>query len=56
MQAGWRGRARRIGADGVLIVDAVDGVLRGAGEWDPPGGWRDFTLALDTGERLSGAR
>lgn len=31
------------------------GVLRGAGEWDPPGGWRDFTLALATGDILSGA-
>ncbi len=48
-------RQTGLGADGVLIVDAANGVLRGAGEWDPPGGWRDFTLALATGDILSGA-
>ncbi|WP_267876803.1 hypothetical protein [Massilia aquatica] len=34
---------------------ALPGVLRGAGEWDPPGGWRDFTLARATGDRFSRA-
>ncbi len=35
--------------DGV-VVDAIDsGVIRGRGEWDPPGGWRPFAVSLADG-------
>lgn len=47
---------RRLGIDGVIAHDAADGVLHGSGEWDPPGGWRDFTLSLATGEPVPSAR
>jgi hypothetical protein len=47
-----RWHAGDLGIDGV-IVDSVDnGVVSGAGEWDPPGGWRSFSLLAATGERL----
>ena len=39
-----------LGVDGV-VVDQVDGdVIRGQGEWDPPGGWRSFTISLESGK------
>lgn len=41
-----------LGIDGVIAHGAADGVLQGSGEWDPPGGWRDFTVSLATGARL----
>jgi hypothetical protein len=42
-----------LGLDGVVVEDVENGVIKGSGEWDPPGGWRPFRLALSTGERLS---
>lgn len=38
-----------LGIDGVIVSDVVDGTITGAGEWDPPGGWRPFVLRLSTG-------
>lgn len=38
-----------LGLDGVVIHSVEDGIIRGEGEWDPPGGWRPFALRLDTG-------
>ncbi len=46
----WRNDA--LGLDGVLIFDVEDGIIDGQGEWDPPGGWRDFLVSLETGEAL----
>ena len=44
----WRGS--RVGIDGVAI-DAVSGqTIEGRPHWDPPGGWRPFRLALQSGE------
>lgn len=34
-----------LGIDGVVVGDAGPGVIRGDGEWDPPGGWRPFQLS-----------
>ncbi|MBS2036835.1 hypothetical protein JST97_17725 [bacterium] len=42
-----------LGLDGVLVSHVDHGVIEGQGEWDPPGGWRDFRLDLDRGELLA---
>lgn len=44
---------QNLGLDGVIIsdVDQEAGVIRGAGEWDPPGGWHDFAVSLESGDR-----
>lgn len=44
--------ARNLGIDGVLVDDVDGDVIRGRGEWDPPGGWLDFAVKLSTGEAL----
>jgi hypothetical protein len=38
-----------LGIDGVIVDHIVDGIIHGQGEWDPPGGWRDFAVRLDSG-------
>ncbi|MEM6995165.1 MAG: hypothetical protein AAF721_31930 [Myxococcota bacterium] len=42
-------KSEPVGLDGVLVHDAGPPIIRGEGEWDPPGGWRPFALAADTG-------
>jgi len=45
----WRSEV--VGSDGV-VLDEIDGpIVRGKGEWDPPGGWRPFALQASSGER-----
>jgi hypothetical protein len=39
-----------LGIDGVVVDQVADGVIRGQGEWDPPGGWRPFRVCLNTGQ------
>ncbi len=39
-----------LGIDGVIIESITETKIFGAGEWDPPNGWRDFEL-----NKLSGA-
>ena len=41
-----------LGVDGVIIHDIEEGKIIGSGEWDPPGGWRDFVVDKETGELL----
>ena len=41
-----------LGIDGVLIERFMEKEIHGSGEWDPPGGWVDFKLDLETGERV----
>lgn len=41
-----------LGIDGVIVDACENGVLFGAGEWDPPGGWRNFKLNSKTGESI----
>jgi hypothetical protein len=44
---------RGLAADGVLIQDVSDKVIRGEGQWDPPDGdWVPFRLDLETGRPL----
>lgn len=38
-----------LGIDGVLVNDAGPPIIRGEGEWDPPGGWAPFELLADSG-------
>ncbi len=41
-----------LGIDGVIIEKFIDSKIYGSGEWDPPGGWRDFILDAKTGKSL----
>jgi hypothetical protein len=43
-------RASELGIDGVLVKVIENSLVKGEGEWDPPGGWRPFVLRLDSGE------
>lgn len=38
-----------LGIDGVVIGVAGPPLIRGDGEWDPPGGWEPFTLLAESG-------
>ncbi len=38
-----------VAVDGVIISDIQPECITGSGEWDPPGGWRDFVLDTATG-------
>lgn len=40
-----------LGIDGVLIHEINSTTVLGEGEWDPPGGWRPFTISTQTGRR-----
>ncbi len=37
-------RSAELGIDGVVVHEAGPPVVRGDGEWDPPGGWRPFAV------------
>jgi hypothetical protein len=46
----WQSKC--LGIDGV-VVDRVDGeTVQGQGEWDPPGGWRPFSINLRNGQAV----
>lgn len=38
-----------LGIDGVVLLRANAGRIDGEGEWDPPGGWRPFSLSSKNG-------
>ena len=42
-----------LGIDGVIIQEFHENKIIGSGEWDPPGGWRDFVLDRQTGIDIS---
>lgn len=42
-----------LGVDGVIIEEIKEEIVIGSGEWDPPGGWRQFKIFLKTGEIIS---
>ena len=44
-------KAGELGIDGVIVHDVDGARITGTGEWDPPGGWKDFALELATGAR-----
>ena len=39
-----------LGIDGVVMDSVNSGLLNGQGEWDPPGGWRPFTVIEKSGD------
>ena len=39
--------------DGVIIKEFTENKITGSGEWDPPGGWRNFILDRHTGVIIS---
>ncbi|MBY0243112.1 MAG: hypothetical protein K2X55_27780 [Burkholderiaceae bacterium] len=43
---------KNLGIDGVLLHAADSIQFDGEGEWDPPGGWRKFSLLADSGTLL----
>lgn len=47
-----RWRSPQLGIDGVVMHEVINLVLHGSGEWDPPGGWREFCLSLADGTLL----
>ena len=46
----WRNK--NLAMDGVIIHDFYENKILGSGEWDPTGGWRDFTLDKQTGRLI----
>ena len=42
-----------LGIDGVVVHEADVELIRGDGEWDPPGGWEPFTVSARDGTRLT---
>jgi hypothetical protein len=38
-----------LGIDGVIVDDVDNELIRGQGEWDPPGGWKPFSVCVSTG-------
>jgi hypothetical protein len=38
-----------LGIDGVVVHQAAPTVIRGEGEWDPPGGWKPFAISTHDG-------
>jgi len=43
-------RSGSLGIDGVIVSQVDGGMVQGQGEWDPPGGWRPFSVSLRTGK------
>jgi len=41
-----------VGIDGVIIKQFTPTQIEGSGEWDPPGGRKDFSLDKQTGQLL----
>ena len=41
-----------LGIDGVVFHEVTQTEIRGAGEWDPPGGWKEFRHSVSTGHVL----
>lgn len=51
-----RWRSDVVGIDGVVLSTIEGPIVRGEGEWDPPGGWEPFALRTSSGDRLSRER
>ena len=47
-----RWQSPQLGIDGVVLHESTEHEIYGAGEWDPPGGWRDFKLSASSGMLL----
>lgn len=47
-------RTSNLAIDGVVVNSVENGLILGEGEWDPPGGWKPFTVRLDSGALIAG--
>ena len=47
-------RHNDLGIDGVIIDKITDELIEGSGEWDPPGGWRPFSVIRTPQDRGGG--
>lgn len=45
-------KSDELGIDGVMVMDMNAEIVKGKGEWDPPGGWRPFTVNAANGELI----
>jgi hypothetical protein len=45
-------KSPELGIDGVVVNSVANGLIKGEGEWDPPGGWKPFVLYFDSGKLL----
>ncbi|MGB6632028.1 MAG: hypothetical protein WBE52_12385 [Terriglobales bacterium] len=43
-------RSPNLALDGVIVTGVDDTLVKGEGEWDPPGGCKSFMLRIDSGE------
>ncbi|MGH1419889.1 MAG: hypothetical protein ACRBCJ_13615 [Hyphomicrobiaceae bacterium] len=48
---GWRNHC--LGIDGIILDKVSDVSIEGAGEWDPPGGWKPFQISSTTGLEMT---
>ena len=46
-------RSEPLGLDGVIVHEPGPTVIRGDGEWDPPGGWQPFAVMSADGKLVS---
>jgi hypothetical protein len=46
-------KSEPLGIDGVVVHEPGPTVVRGEGEWDPPGGWRPFAVFAADGRPTS---
>lgn len=45
-------KSERLGIDGVVVTDLNNATIKGEGEWDPPEGWKPFTIEAKNGQRI----
>jgi hypothetical protein len=45
-------KSDEVGLDGVVVEDIGTKTITGRGQWDPPGGWRPFTVNAENGKLL----
>ena len=44
--------SEELAVDGVVVHDPGPPIVRGDGEWDPPGGWQPFSVLAANGRRF----
>ena len=43
-------KSAHLGKEGVVVREVGPDIIRGDGEWDPPGGWKPFEVSVTDGE------
>jgi hypothetical protein len=44
--------SEELGIDGVVVNYFDHEIIKGDGEWDPPGGWQPFVVNANNGKKL----